>query len=120
SHPLCAMLHCVALLDEPDVRARALKTVTKQMQRFEAWGVKNSHWLDFAYARALLSVGEKLSAVRLFESLCDNDQAPTYMRYSSVRWRWRCAPMKSDSASAHLESIQHRMTRLTPRALSAT
>lgn len=120
SHPLCAMLHCVALLDEPDVRARALKTVIKQMQRFEAWGVKNSHWLDFAYARALLSVGEKLSAARLFESLCDNDQAPTYMRYSSVRWRWRCAPMKSDSASAHLESIQHRMTCLTPRALSAT
>ena len=28
--------------------------------------------------------------------------------------------MKSDSASAHLESIQHRMTCLTPRALSAT
>lgn len=112
SHPLCAMLHCVELMQDADARAN----VTQQMQRFEAWGVKDSYWLDFAHARVLLAFGEATSAARIFERLSNNDQAPTYMRYSSARWHWRCAPSTCETASAHLQTIRRRMQCLDNRA----
>lgn len=115
SHPLCAILHSVELMRD----ANAYSKVKAQMERFEAWGVKNSYWINFAHARALSSLGEVESAAQMFEKLRVNDNAPTFMRYSSVRWRWRCEPHARESASAHLQAIRDKMKAVDDSAENA-